>query len=63
MERIKFVLFRPKALPLGWKCPKRFKLGLGLPWESSDSKEDSEIEMDELRRNAMKNRIRHGTVL
>ena len=48
MERIKFVLFRPKAPPPGWKCPKRFKLGLGPPWESSDSKEDSEIEMDEL---------------
>ena len=48
MERIKFVLFRPKAPPLEWKCPKRFKLGLGLPWESSDSKEDSEIEMDKL---------------
>ena len=48
MERIKFVLFRPKAPPPGWKCPKRFKLGLGPPWESSDSEEDSEIEMDEL---------------
>ena len=29
-------------------APKRFKLELGPPWESSDSKEDSEIEMDEL---------------
>ena len=48
MERIKFVLFHPKAPPQGWKCPKRFKLGLGPPWESSDSEEDSEIEMDEL---------------
>ena len=48
MERIKFVLFRPKTPPPGWKCTKRFKLGLGPPWESSDSKEDSEIEMDEL---------------
>ena len=48
MERIKFVLFHPKPPPPGWKCPKRFILGLGPAWESSDSKEDSEIEMDEL---------------
>ena len=48
MERIKFVLFCPKAPPPGWKCPKTFKLGLGPPWESSDREEDSEIEMDEL---------------
>ena len=48
MERIKFVLFHPKAPPPGWKCPKTFKLGLGPPWESSDSEEDSGIEMDEL---------------
>ena len=34
-----------KALtpPLGWKCPKRFKLGLGKPWES-ESSSDSDID-------------------
>ena len=48
MERIKFVLFHPKTPPSGWKCPKRFKLGLGSPWESSDREEDGEIEMDGL---------------
>ena len=47
-SKIKFVPYRPKTPPPGWKCPKRFKLGLGSPWESSDSEEDSETEMDEL---------------
>ena len=23
--------------PSGWKCPKRSKLGLGVPWESEYS--------------------------
>ena len=34
-----------KALtpPLGWKCPKRFKLGLGKPWES-ESSSDSDLD-------------------
>ena len=25
-----------------WKCLKRFKLGLGKPWESNDSDTDTE---------------------
>ena len=48
MDSIVFVPFRPKTPSPGWKCPKRFKLGLGSPWESSDSEEDSEREIDSL---------------
>ena len=47
-SKIKFVPYCPKTPLPGWKCPKRFKLGLGFPWESSDNEEDSETEMDEL---------------
>ena len=47
MEMIRFVRFHPKTPPPGWKCPKRFKLGVGLPWESTDSKDDSERETSE----------------
>ena len=32
-----FKLFEPMSPPPGWKCPKRFKLGLGEPWESEGS--------------------------
>ena len=49
MENTRFVPFCPKTPPPAWKCPKRFKLGLGLPWESSDSEEnDSKREIDNL---------------
>jgi len=41
MEKIKLVLYCPKCPPLEWKCPKRFKLGMGLPWECSGSKDDT----------------------
>ena len=47
MEMIRFVRFHPKIPPPGWKCPKRFKLGVGLPWESTDSEDDSERETSE----------------
>ena len=47
-EKDTFVLYRPRTPPPGWKCPKQFKLGLGSPWESSDSEEDCEREIDEL---------------
>ena len=48
MESIKLVPFCPKTPPPGWKCPKRLKLGVGSPWESSNSEDNSETEMDEL---------------
>ena len=35
--------------PPGWKCPKRFKLGLGEPWESEES-DDSNTEKVEVHR-------------
>ena len=35
----RFKLLTP---PLCWKCPKRFKLGLGEPWES-----ESDADFDE----------------
>ena len=38
-----FKLFEPMSPPPGWKCPKRFKLGLGEPWESEGS-DNSDIE-------------------
>jgi len=47
VEKIKLIPYRPKHPPPGWKCPKKFKLGLGSPWESSDS-EDNDKEADEL---------------
>ena len=47
-DKVCTTVFHQKTPPPGWKCPKRLKLGLGPPWESSDSKEDSEIEKDEL---------------
>ena len=34
--------FKPLTPPLCWKCPKRFKLGLGEPWES-----ESDADFDE----------------
>ena len=34
--------------PPRWKYPRRFKLRLEPHWESSNSEEDSEMEMDEL---------------
>ena len=36
-------LLKPLAPSLGWKCPKRFKLSLGKPWESELSS-DSDID-------------------
>ena len=41
-EKLIFKLFQPKSPPPGWKCPKRFKLGLGEPWESEGSDTDAE---------------------
>ena len=39
-----FKLFEPMSPPPGWKCPKRFKLGLGEPWESEGSSDsDTDI--------------------
>ena len=35
-------LFKALTPPLGWKCPKRFKLRLGEPWESECSS-DSDV--------------------
>jgi len=32
--QLRFKPFKPMKPPPGWKCPKRFKLGLGEPWES-----------------------------
>ena len=33
--------------PPGWKCPKRFKLGLGEPWESeSESGSNGEADVE-----------------
>ena len=34
--------FHPKMPPSSWNCPKKFRLGLGRPWESSSS--DSEAD-------------------
>ena len=36
-------LFKTLMPPLGWKCPKRFKLQLGEPWESECSS-DSDVD-------------------
>ena len=44
-----FKLFEPMSPPPGWKCPKRFKLGLGEPWESEES-DDSNTEKVEAHR-------------
>ena len=32
--QLRFKPFKPLKPPPGWKCLKRFKLGLGEPWES-----------------------------
>ena len=37
MEKKRAIDFHPKMSPSGWKYPKKFKLGLGRPWESSSS--------------------------
>ena len=44
-----FKLFEPMSPPPGWKCPKRFKFGLGEPWESEES-DDSNTEKVEAHR-------------
>ena len=45
--QLKFKLFQPMKPPPGWKCPKRFKLGLGEPWESeSESNSDGETDVE-----------------
>ena len=44
MKKSELIPYRPKRPP-GWKCPKKFKLGLGLPWESSDSEDNSNDEL------------------
>ena len=44
---IKLIPYHPKRPPPRWKCPKKFKLALGSPWESSDS-EDDDKKTDEL---------------
>ena len=46
-DRVMFKLFEPMTPPPGWKCPKRFKLGLGEPWESEGSN-DSDTDTDEV---------------
>ncbi|XP_065894185.1 uncharacterized protein [Dysidea avara] len=44
--QLKFKPFQPMKPPPGWKCPKRFKLGLGEPWESeSESSSDGETDV------------------
>ena len=48
MNSLLFVPFHPKIPPPGWKCPKQFKLWLESPWESSDSEDDSEREIDNI---------------
>jgi len=35
-------LFRPLTPPPGWKCPKRFRLGVGRGWEGSSDSDDEE---------------------
>ena len=35
--------FKPVMPPPCWKCPERFKLGLGEPW-----KNDSDTDLDEV---------------
>ena len=45
--KVLFKLYEPKTPPPGWKCPKRFKLGLGEPWESEGS-DDSETDTDKV---------------
>ena len=45
--QLKFKPFQPMKPPPGWKCPKRFKLGLGEPWESeSESSSDGETDVE-----------------
>jgi len=48
MKNVRLEPFHAKTPLPGWKCLKRFKLGLGSPWESSDSKEDSTKEINGL---------------
>ena len=48
-EKPMFKLFEPMSPLPGWKCPKRFKLGLGEPWESEES-DDSDTEKVEVHR-------------
>jgi len=45
--KVMFKLFEPMSPPPGWKCPKRFKLGLGEPWKSKGSN-DSDTDTDKL---------------
>ena len=47
-DKVCTTVFHQKTPSTGWKCPKRLKLRLGPPRENNDSKEDSEIEKDEL---------------
>jgi len=45
--QLMFKLFKSMKPPPGWKCPKRFKLGLGEPWESkSESGSDGEADVE-----------------
>ena len=37
-------LFRPLTPPPGWKCPKRFRLGVGRGWEGSSDSDDEETD-------------------
>jgi len=37
-EKIKLVPYPPKRPPPGWKCPKKFKLGLGSPGNLATAK-------------------------
>ena len=46
-RQLKFKPFKPMKPPPGWKCPKRFKLGLGEPWESEpESSSDGETDVE-----------------
>ena len=44
MKKSELIPYSPKRPP-GWKCPKKFKLGLELPRESSDSEDNSNDEL------------------
>ena len=37
-------LFCPLTPPPGWKCPKRFRLGVGRGWEGSSDSDDEELD-------------------
>ena len=45
MKKSELIPYHPKCPPPGWKCPKKFKLGLGSPWESSDSEDNGDSEL------------------